>query len=130
MEVMACALTLRCSRSRVSRSAPSSIVQRKCPYDARFPSSHTGTVRGLGLTADMTTGGPEHRNVNPRGILPGYQGFVPGARDKYGGTTYGGGPLTYEDKSWPTDGQVNGYFLATPDGVSRLKEGSTIVKKE
>eukprot|EP00966_Prymnesium_polylepis_P049840 1153605-Prymnesium_polylepis.2 len=109
-----------------------SLLQRRnAPTTLAFLSSHTGTVRGLGLTADMTTGGPEHRNVNPRGILPGYQGFVPGARDKYGGTTYGGGPLTYEDKSWPTDsnGQVKGYFLASPDGVSRLKDGSTIVEK-
>ncbi|KAL1495928.1 hypothetical protein AB1Y20_014570 [Prymnesium parvum] len=71
-----------------------------------------GVVRGQGVTADVTTGAPEYRKVNPRGILPGYKGFVPGARDKYGGTTFGGGPLSYEEQTWSDRPRVRntGYF--------------------
>ena len=53
-----------------------------------------GKERFTGKTADMTSDRMEYRNVNPRGVVPGYSGFVPAARDKFGGTTYGGGPLT------------------------------------
>ena len=76
----------------------------------------------------MVTGMPEYRDVNPRGVLPGYKGFVPGARDKFGGTTYGGGMLTVEYKSWGDDS--SGYFFVSHDGISHLKEGAQIRHKK
>ena len=63
-------------------------------------------------------------------MLPGYKGFVPGARDKFGGTTYGGGPLTVEDKSWGQATADSGYFFVTHDGTSHLKAGSPIKHKK
>ena len=52
-----------------------------------------GKVRFEGMTAGMTDNRKEYKDVST-GVLPGYAGFVPAARDKYGGTYRGGGRLT------------------------------------
>ena len=47
------------------------------------------------MTSDLTVGTEMSRM---RGIVPGYGGFIPASRDKYGATPYGGGPLTKVEK--------------------------------
>jgi len=52
-----------------------------------------GKKRFEGKTSDTTSDLPEYRDI-VGGVLPGYSGFVPAARDKFGATTSGGGRLT------------------------------------
>ena len=52
-----------------------------------------GKKRFGGKTFDSTSDQPEYRDL-VGGVLPGYAGFVPAARDKFGATTNGGGRLT------------------------------------
>ena len=99
---------------------------------ARTPTL-TGAARGMGVTADVVTGAPEYKFVNPRGVLPGYKGFVPGARDKYGGSPYGGTALTPEDKRWAVGAPKEpraGYYLTPHDGVSHLIRPDNIVHRQ
>lgn len=51
-----------------------------------------GKERFGGVTSSMTDDRPEYKDVNGRGVMPGYGGHVPAARDKFGGSTCGGYP--------------------------------------
>ena len=61
------------------------------------------------MTGDVPLGYQSELPV--RGIVPGYAGFVPASRDHFGGSSYGGGPLSKPDYS-----QSSGH-TAGPTGV-------------
>jgi hypothetical protein len=52
-----------------------------------------GKVRFEGKSSGLTDDRTEYKTI-VGGVLPGYSGFVPAARDKFGATTNGGGKLT------------------------------------